>query len=407
MNKGGGNFYKMKILFYTGGEFLSDQRNGGQQVSFRNYYFLCQIFGTENVYVAIFCNEEVSDKVVNVKRFSKHRNKVEQYYNCIFMRNGYSKQVEREIVRYITELQPNIIFFDHTFTGGILRRLDKKIRKNMIIVSYAHNVVKRYVWEKVVHESVFFFIPYLSYYWNEKVLMNASDSIIALNQRDAKEIQEFYMRKVNYILPVTYQDKFDKRCLNRDKNDITTILFVGSYFEPNIQGIRWFIKNVLPCIKGKIRLEIVGKDMERLKGEWQSSLVEVIGTVDMTDSYYYHADLVVIPIPYGSGMKTKTAEAMMYGKYVIATKEALEGYDVEGLQYVKECNTDKEFIKEINLFFKIKNDNGFYPEVRECFLDKYENENVYKAFRDFMKETSLIKFKYEQGSGEDSDSWNY
>lgn len=384
-------FIIMKILFYAGDEFLSDQRNGGQQASLRNYHFLCQIFGTKNVYVTIFSNKEVSNKVINVKRFSKHRNKVEQYYNCIFMRNGYSKQVEQEVVRYIAELRPDVIFFDHTFTGGILRRLDKKIRKSVIIISYAHNVVKRYVWEKVKHESILFFIPYLSYCWNEKVLINESDSIIAINQRDAVEIEEIYRRKVNYILPVTYEDKFDIRCLDKRKNDITTILFVGSYFGPNVQGIRWFIKEVLPFIEGKIKLEIVGKDMERLKEECQSSIVEVVGTVDKTDFYYYHADLVVIPILYGSGMKTKTAEAMMYGKYIIGTKEALEGYDVEYLQCVKECNTDKEFIKEINLFFKIKNDNGFYPEVRECFLDKYENENVYKAFSDFIKAASFKK----------------
>lgn len=375
----------MKILFYAGDEFLSDQRNGGQQVSLRNYRFLCRIFGEENVYIAIFCNEDISNKAVNVKRFPKHKNKMEQFYNCVFMRNGYSRRVEKEVVSYITELQPDLLFFDHTFTGGILHKLDDKIKKNMVVVSYVHNVVKRYVWEKVIHESILFFMPYLSYCWNEKILIKESDSIITLNQRDAEEIKRLYGRRTSYTLPVTYQDKFDRRCLDRKKNDVITILFVGSYFGPNIQGIRWFIKRILPHIKGNIKLRIIGKDMERLRKEFQSPLIDIIGTVDATEPYYYQADLVVIPIPYGGGMKTKTAEAMMYGKYIIGTREALEGYDIKDIEYIKECNTDIEFIREIEYFLGIRNENGYYTEVRKRFLDNYENENAYKAFEYYLK----------------------
>ena len=55
------------------------------------------------------------------------------------------------------------------------------------------------------------------------------------------------------------------------------------------------------------------------------------------------------------------------------------------MDWVKECNTEEEFAKEINLFLKIKNENGYYPEVRKRFLEKYENENVCRAFEDFIK----------------------
>lgn len=375
----------MKLLFYAGDEFLSDQRNGGQQVSLRNYNFLCKIFGTKNIYILIFGNHEFCNKNIEVKNFPKHKNKIEQYYNCIFMRNGYSRSVEKKVVNYIVELQPDIIFFDHTFTGGILCKLKKKMKKNLFIITYVHNVVKHYVWEKVIYENYLYFMPYLSYSWNEKILMKESDSVIVLNQRDAEEIKKIYKRKASYILPVTYQDRFDISCINSREKNIATILFVGSYFGPNIKGIRWFIKKVMPYIKDKIKLQIIGKNMERLRSEFQDPYIEVVGTVNEIEQYYYDADLVIIPIPYGSGMKTKTAEAMMYGKYIIATKEALEGYDVEDLQYVKECNTENEFIKEISYFLKIKNENGYYPEVRNRFLDRNEHEHAYKEFENFIK----------------------
>lgn len=45
--------------------------------------------------------------------------------------------------------------------------------------------------------------------------------------------------------------------------------------------------------------------------------------------YIYNADFLIAPIFEGSGMKLKTAEALMYGKTVFGTTEAFEGYDVD------------------------------------------------------------------------------
>lgn len=47
--------------------------------------------------------------------------------------------------------------------------------------------------------------------------------------------------------------------------------------------------------------------------------------------------------------------------------------------------TENEFIKEISYFLKIKNENGYYPEVRNRFLDRNEHEHAYKEFENFIK----------------------
>lgn len=41
------------------------------------------------------------------------------------------------------------------------------------------------------------------------------------------------------------------------------LLFVGSYFKPNVEGIIWFIDNVMPYIN--YSLLIIGKGMEKIK----------------------------------------------------------------------------------------------------------------------------------------------
>ena len=376
----------MKLLFYAGHEFLSDQQVGGRHGSFRNYRLLCQIFGSQNIYIVAFCNEDISNKAPNLKVFAKHKNKLEQYYNCLCMRNGYSRRTEEDVVAYITKLQPDIIFFDHTFTGGILKKLGRDFIKDKIVISYLHNVEKNHVWDKVMHESILYYIPYLSYFRNEKILMKQSNIIIGLNQRDKQEVERIYHRKMDYLLPVTYQDRFQSEKAEKFANSgkIAKVLFVGAYFGPNVQGIRWFIKKVLPYLKD-INLEIAGRGMEILKDEFQSDCVNVIGTVETTDDYYYQADLIVLPILYGNGMKTKTAEAMMFGKYIIGTQEALEGYDISNLDAVRMCQTDQDFIREINCFLQNPNRKKYYAEVRQRFMEKYESNKIRDDFESFLK----------------------
>ena len=67
---------------------------------------------------------------------------------------------------------------------------------------------------------------------------------------------------------------------------------------------------------------IIGKGFETLKNDLECDNVKVIGTVEDVSEYFYRADFVIAPIFEGSGMKLKTAEALMYGKTIFGTTEA-------------------------------------------------------------------------------------
>ena len=110
----------------------------------------------------------------------------------------------------------------------------------------------------------------------------------------------------------------------------------------------------------------------------------MIGTVDDLAPYYYEADCVVIPIFYGDGMKVKTAEAMMYGKRILATKEALEGYVYQGVKGINRCETAIEFIEEIS---KLKKESiTVCTEVRKNYLEYYDTSKMTQKFELYLKE---------------------
>lgn len=108
----------------------------------------------------------------------------------------------------------------------------------------------------------------------------------------------------------------------------------------------------------------------------------MIGGVNSLQNYYNIASAVVMPIFIGDGMKVKTAEAFMYGKTVFATNEALEGYDVKGIEGIHICNTAEEFINSLNNEHRY----GFRQEVRDAFLDRYCTRAWENVFSDYLAE---------------------
>ena len=194
--------------------------------------------------------------------------------------------------------------------------------------------------------------------------------------------QKYYKKRADYILPITFEDRefiVSKECTTEQVD----LLYVGSYLAHNYQGLVWFIKEVMPHVKA--RLVVVGRGMENLASKISMSQnIHIVGTVDSLEEYYLNADAVVMPIFMGGGMKVKTAEAMMYGKTIFASKEALQGYDVEGTKNIVECNSKEQFINKINNRFESSINRKFNHDVRDIFLNKYCTEKYLKGLMNIV-----------------------
>jgi hypothetical protein len=93
---------------------------------------------------------------------------------------------------------------------------------------------------------------------------------------------------------------------------------------------------------------------------------------------------MISPIFKGSGMKVKTCEALMYGKNIIATQEAFEGYEIEYDKVGALCNTREEFIYALNSYTSARKEK-FNKFSREYFLEKYSFKVTLKKFEEILK----------------------
>ena len=276
------------------------------------------------------------------------------------------------------------LFVDGSNFGEIVRYV-KTQHPNVQVYTFFHNAEVRFFLglfrqNKTLHALAVVVVNYLA----ERKSVMHSDKIICLNQRDSQMLYKFYGRAATYVSPIAMQDKLLLPCnqSHAPSKKEKFAIFVGGGFYANRAGIIWFAKNVAPRIN--IRTCIVGRGLEDLRDELQvDPNVELVGAVDSLGQWYRDSHFVIAPIFDGSGMKTKVAEALMFGKKIIGTPEAFTGYEDVANRIGYVCSTADEFITAINCAEALEA-STFDRESRDIYEKKYSFDAARKRFIDFM-----------------------
>ena len=341
---------------------------GGEQCSQRNYNVLSRFVGEGNV-TTYYVHDEGRKK--SVLDYAKG-----VFYFLFNYYFGLTPKRVKEIVGLARAY--DVVFIDRSVFGIIAKKL-KQANYRGKVISFFHNVEVPY-FEAKLGNKLGKGILLRCVDHNDRYACQYSDKTIALNSRDDEELFHRYGKRADVLIPIAFQDKYQKDSYSRAMTAQQPLcLFLGAYFPPNNEGVVWFVKNVLPHVN--IRMKVVGKGMARLKAEEPTLKdIEVISDAPDLLPYFEEADIMILPIFKGSGMKVKTCESLMYGKNIIATDEAFVGYDVDYDKVGGKCNTAEEFIARIKEFEKNPRPR-FNAYSRQMFLEKYSEEGVVEKFR--------------------------
>ena len=360
----------MEILFIR----YKKSRNileGGEQCSQKNYNVLSRIVGEGHV-TTYYVHDETRKKTIG------------EYIKGIFFFPfnyffGLTPKRVREIVKQAKSF--DVVYIDRSVFGIIAKKLKQAGYKGRVI-SFFHNVETQY-FEAKLGKKPGRGIILRCVDRNDRYACRYSDKIAALNARDGDELFHRYGRLVDVLIPIAFKDKYLRDNYPQGMTAIQPLcLFLGAYFPPNNEGILWFVQNVLPHVN--IQMKVVGKGMARLKEEEPALKdIEVIGDAPDLLPYFEAADIMILPIFKGGGMKVKTCESLMYGKNIIATDEAFMGYDIDYDRVGGKCNTAEDFITCIR-DFEHKPRHRFNAYSRQMFLEKYTEEAVEVRFRTIL-----------------------
>ena len=374
--------YVMKILYLI--LLYNGEINGGHTYRMATAKALKNLIGYENLDI-VLSELDTSDwgcnVVMRMKSYSSGKEKLRNLLEGNITQRS-NKDID-EIVNLINKNQYDIVLFGSSETGKLVSEV--KRRCNVKTMTWYHDIVADVIERKKKTEFNLKMLPI----WNAEKKAEGTDARftdvpIVLHRRDAELLQKYWGRKTDVFIPIALEDKFVPYdySAESEKNEKLQLLFVGAYnWSVNVEAAKWFCENVMSKLNDyAVQFNIAGFQMENLlKDGWvgQYKNVKVLGTVDDLAETYKKADVVVEPILTGSGMKVKTAEALMHGKEVIGTQEALVGYDELS---DKVCETAEDFISTI-IQYTTNRPARFVPLNRLAYEENYSIKGIENKLR--------------------------
>lgn len=359
-----------------------------------HYKALCDIFGRENIFFINLSPTERERRLLNYISYGKYKTVLDRVHrwmqgNMMFISND----IISEICEVINSNAIRTVFIEDSVFGNLVKKI-KKNCKECKVLSFYHDVkadlYKQWMDnERTLKSKIEYTIGIRQEYVNQKY----ADINIVFNERDAKTYQVYYGKRPEAIIPLPAPVPVISHGIMNSitaKDDKKHILFVGKKYYPNLVGFKWFVDNVLPSLSDNIQVDIVGRGLEELRNEYSDPRINVIGGVESLNPYYENADIVIAPLFDGGGMKSKTVEALSFGRIFVGTEESLFGFweemdsDIRG-KTCYQCNTPEEWIQTIN---NLANDDihKFNEDVFELFKAKFSYDVIRDQLKAIMEE---------------------
>ena len=157
--------------------------------------------------------------------------------------------------------------------------------------------------------------------------------VIAVSENDAAQMSELFGVERISAVPTGVDVDYFRRPAGQcgTKHDL---VFVGAMdWLPNIDGARFFIREVLPLIRAQrpdCSLVLAGRSPAAEVQAYAASdpLITVTGTVADIRPYLWNAGVSIVPLRIGGGTRLKIYEAMAAGVPVVSTPVGAEGLSV-------------------------------------------------------------------------------
>lgn len=347
---------KKKALYINELDFQKI-KNGGSNSEATHFKALCSLYDVTKV--DIFADESRS----KIKRLFDYAVSPVPIF--------YTKKQTKLIKEAIRKTDAEIVFLENSNLGYFAEIAKKQGKK---VAVFFHNCEIEFA--KSCRSKMW--LP--SVFKNEKKSLMWADYAFVLSERDERDITKHYhdIQAKIIRLPATMADELSTEDETQLKAEYRKnhVVFVGSFFKANIEAVS-FINEKLAHLCPNAIFDIWGFGMEQLKMDFKPNVINH-GTAKTTHDCFVNADLMLFPIFSGSGMKIKTVESLMYGKYIVGSEEAFSGYPIQGLDCFV-CNEASDYAKTINEL--INQGPRFSEKNRKAWLDGFTINKTIEILR--------------------------
>jgi glycosyltransferase involved in cell wall biosynthesis len=339
----------------------------------------------------IFSKDELNIELYKSYNFSSVKklffpSKLELFKNMILYKNKslqerlfYSRKSQILINNEIDIFKPDIIYADMIRTAQYIENiLDENIQKIVDIDDLLSIRYSRFLKNK--ENSILGTFQNLLPTFLRKILENLLKNIILkkeiklISKREieiARSFDQSFLvsaKEVEYLSKITNTKNIhtNTQAIKQRKNiyissNANNFVFIGNMSTPqNISSLEMIVNEILPSFDFEYKLFIIGKyDNRTIKLTKNNINIELLGFVKDLEDVLSNMKLALMPISFGTGIKTKILDCMSYGIPVITNKIGNEGLSTK------------------NMFDIIILDN--YLDINERLLNILNNDNTLKT----------------------------
>jgi polysaccharide biosynthesis protein PslH len=389
-----------KILYLT--HIFPYPPNEGGRIATYNLLKELSNYGHKITLCSFISSEELSNKFhekldVNLHQMElikkDYSNPISKIIKNLFSDKAYTTEkyidnkYTNKILQIVEKQNIDIVYCDHLHTAYYGQLLSQRFPK-LTIVLREHNVESQILnraadTEKNLFKKLFLSLQATKLKKYEVNIINTINKVFMISEDDRNYMSKLTSNKNLSILQAGV-DTTRYFPVEYGENEKLNLLFLGTMsWLPNIEGVIWFLDNVFPEI---IRLNpntvfyIAGKNPPEKLQEYKKKFgekIEITGFVEDEREYINRADVFLVPLRIGSGIRIKILIALAMRKIIITTKIGIEGINIhKDSAFI--ADNENEFINS----FKQIIDNRYEAEKKaklgyEEIMGKYSNEVIY------------------------------
>lgn len=219
-------------------------------------------------------------------------------------------------------------------------------------VLFQHNLEAQ-IWKRRLEHASF---PPVRWYFRsqyekmrryEGQVCGAVKRVIAVSHEDARKMRSEYGVRCAHAVPTGVDLEYFTPPV--DVKRTRNLVFVGSMdWAPNVDGMQWFVREVLPRIRMRqpdCALTIAGRRphpaIRKLAAEYPNIIVT--GTVADVRPFLWESAVAIVPLRIAGGTRLKIFEAMAAQVPVVSTTIGAEGLDVRNGETIRIADSPEDF----------------------------------------------------------------
>ncbi|MCP6757341.1 MAG: glycosyltransferase family 4 protein [Fischerella sp. CENA71] len=286
------------------------------------------------------------------------------------------EEVNFASLRFV-RFKPNLVIANYAFLGGILDSpaLDKTVLRVIITHDVRHQRFAHFKKLKLTASES-------NWSWEQEATqLSKAQILLAIQEEDAKLLKQMVPHSEVISMPkaAIIHDSKIKQVFGR-------CLFVGSGVDHNYYGLKWFLENVWLKVTQLIHdssLHVCGTVCDLIQESFPN--VHLLGRVDDLEPEYGAAEVCLVPLLAGSGLKIKLVEAMSYGRACVSTSVGVQGLGGVVDSAVLVADTPEDFAAAIHtvLTNKVKR-QWMEEEAHRYAIAKLSPQAAYQPFVDYI-----------------------